>query len=131
MSSLFNEIGLPGGSTFNHRVEDDQELVHTGGQCHLLRLLFLTEALVERLNDGIAPGCHQGCHVQHGSDLSTSAPNHLLASMLATVMIERSYPHQATNLLVAETAQLWQVHEERTRGDFSYTRHAFEQIDPL
>jgi hypothetical protein len=58
MSSLFNEIGLPGGSTFNHRVENDQELMHTGGQCHLLWLAFLTEAFIERLNDGIAPGCH-------------------------------------------------------------------------
>ena len=33
MSSLFDEIELPRGGTFNHRVEDDQELVHTGGQC--------------------------------------------------------------------------------------------------
>ncbi len=50
MSSLFDEIRLPRGSTFNHGVEDDQELVHTGGQCHLLWLAFLTEAFIERLN---------------------------------------------------------------------------------
>ena len=29
MSSLFDEIGLPRGGTFNHRVENNQELVHT------------------------------------------------------------------------------------------------------
>ena len=110
MSSLFDEIGLPRGGPFNHRVEDDQELVHTGGQCHLLRLAFLAKSLVERLNHWIASTCHQGCHVQHGSNLGASAPNDLFPSTFATVVIKWRDSHQATNLLVAQTPQLWQVH---------------------
>ena len=45
MSSLFNKIGLPRGGTFNHRVENNQKLVHTSVLCFKKQKQYLSEEL--------------------------------------------------------------------------------------
>ena len=54
---------------FHHVVENREPLSHTGGECHLLGLSCVTQALVETANDGIAAGPHQGRHVQCCPDM--------------------------------------------------------------
>jgi hypothetical protein len=56
LSWLSSGIGImfvPRGAMVQHRVENRQQLAHTGGECHLRGFPNRPQALIERLEDGI------------------------------------------------------------------------------
>src|SRR3954470_23763114 len=67
--------GLPGDPLAQHRVEDEQELVHGGGESDLLRFSGGEQPLVEGPEDGIVPHGYQGAHIQGGSYAGAAAPD--------------------------------------------------------
>lgn len=73
----------------HHGVEDREQLMHGGNQGHFLGFSPLEQALVEGPNDGIMPGCHEGCHGQRGADSGSPTHNLAFAPHLSTIAIHR------------------------------------------
>src|SRR5918997_673176 len=98
MSRVLN-IRSPGLLMFDHRVQDDQELAHAGGQSHFPGLARRTKAVVKGLDDGvISAGC-QSSHIEGSPDSGPSAPDRPFAPETATVSIEGSDSYQSGNLV--------------------------------
>src|SRR5687768_6164067 len=57
----------PGGAVAQQGVEDEQQLVHAGGERHLLGLAGGTEPLIEGAQDGVVPNGDERAHVQGGA----------------------------------------------------------------
>ena len=68
---------------FEHRIQDRQQFAHAGHQRHFLAFPRRTQALIERVNDGIVAGGHDGRHVEGRAHLR-AAPQ--------TVRFPRSVP---------------------------------------
>jgi|CXWL01.1.fsa_nt_gi hypothetical protein len=48
---------------FEHRIQDDQQFPHAGGQRHLFGFASRTQALIERVDHRIEPSGHEGTDV--------------------------------------------------------------------
>src|SRR5918992_2086702 len=127
MSRVLN-IRSPGLLMFDHRVQDDQELAHAGGQSHFPGLARRTKAVVKGLDDGvISAGC-QSSHIEGSPDPGPSAPDHSFAPEAATVPIKRGNSHQGGNLVAAQSAQFREISQQ---GDGHYPadpRDAAQQV---
>src|SRR6185503_11146051 len=87
LSSTLNQFCAPGGPMFQHRIQHDQQLPHTSGQHHLLRLARGAQALVARTYDRIAARRHERGHIEHRPDLRPAAPDRALPAPRPTVTI--------------------------------------------
>ena len=77
----------------HHRVEDDQQLAHAGGDGHFLGLARGTQALVEVPDHRIVADGHQLPHVEGGSNLAPSSPHRAFSSQGSAVTVEGSDTH--------------------------------------
>lgn len=89
-----------------HRVEDRQQLEHTGGQGDLLRLARGEEPLVERPDDGVVAGGDERAHIQRRAQPRPPAPDTVLAPQLARVAVEGRNARERGDLLGVEGAEL-------------------------
>src|SRR3954470_22031107 len=90
----------PGGAVLEDRVEDEQQLAHTGHQRYLLRLTAGAQSLVEFLDGRVEARGHQGSHVQNFSHSLSPAPYRCaMSAQRARVAVERSDTHQGRKLL--------------------------------
>ena len=90
---VFSGIGSdrgPWAAVSHHGVEDDQEFVHTGGDCHLIGFALGLEALEERLDYGIAADRVEGGHVERGAHLGTAATDGPRLAAVAAFVVEGS-----------------------------------------
>ena len=65
----------PRRATLQHRIQDREQLAHTGRERRLLRLPRLTEALIERPNDSVPPRGDQRGHIEGRPHMGAAAPN--------------------------------------------------------
>ena len=89
-----------------HRVEDEQELVHGGGESDLLGFSGGEQPLVEWPEDGIVPHGYQAAHIQSGSYAGAAAPDDAPPTQDAAFAVERRHPNERGDLLAIERAQL-------------------------
>ena len=59
---------------FKHRVQDGEQLTHTGGKSYLFGLPCGTETLVEAPDNGVITRRHQGSHVESCPYRGLSSP---------------------------------------------------------
>ena len=103
----------PGGTVFEHRIQDDEQLAHARRERHLFGFPGGTQALIERTNDEIEAGGHECGHVEHGTDLRTAAPDRAFPPPRPTVPIQRRHPHQGADLFTGQGAELRQIRQQR------------------
>jgi hypothetical protein len=97
---------------FDHRVQDNQELAHAGGQSYFPGLARRTKAVVKGLDDGvISAGC-ESRHIEGSPYPGPPAPDHPFASEAATVSVEGGDTYQSGNLVAAQSAQFRKVGQE-------------------
>ena len=87
---------------FEHGIENDQELAHTGGKGDFLGFPGSTESLVEGANYGIEARGDNGVHVQDGPHVSPATPHRAFAAQRAAVAIEGCDADQGRNLFMCQ-----------------------------
>jgi len=93
-------------------VEEDQEFSHTGHQGHFGRFACLAEALVELVDDRIAPGGREGGHVEDVPDLDPAAPDGPMAVEATAVPVQRGQADQGGDLASVELSEFGQVSQQ-------------------
>jgi len=73
---------------FEHCIQDGQQLTHASGQGYLFGFASGAQTLIERPDHGIVTSGDQGPHVQHGSNMSPSAPHGAFFPQGSAVSIE-------------------------------------------
>ena len=108
----------------DHGIEDGEQLVHAGGEGHLLGFACLAEAPVEDPNYRVAASGHvEGC--SHGG---SSTPHRALAPQGPAVPVKWGHPGQSRDLFASQGAQFRQVGQEGQRQDRTNPRDASEQV---
>jgi hypothetical protein len=74
-----------------HGVEHDDEFAHASGERDLGFLARCEQSRVKGAQGRIMASCHQGAHIEHGTNLGTTAPNRPCTTELAAVVVERRY----------------------------------------
>ena len=128
-----DDLRLAGGMrppcpVLHHRVEDRQQLPHTGRQGHLLGLARRTQALVERADHGIESGGHEGAHVEDRTHLCATAPDRARASQHPTVAIERGHADQGRDLLAGQRAKFRQCRQQRRCHHRPHAGRALQEL---
>jgi hypothetical protein len=101
----------------HHSVEDEQQLVHAGGQGHLLGLAGGAQAGIEGPNDGVMAGGDERGHVEDRAHPSAPTPHDAPPPPAATLAVERSDPHERGDRLAVEATELGQVGQQgQSRG---------------
>jgi len=91
---------LPLGHCLHNSVENCYRLPHTGGECHLVGLASIHQALVESSDDRVTLGCHQRCHVQDSSQTGSPTPHRSSSVHGATVAVKGSHYDRCGDLTV-------------------------------
>ncbi len=107
-------------------VHVEEQLPHDGGQGYFTGLVAFSEALVERLQDGIAAAAAEGCHVQNGTNLSSSAADTALAFHRATLARPRGQAGQRRGPAAIHGSQLGQE-DQRQQGGAKTDAFDFDQ----
>ena len=94
----------------HHRIQDREQLAHTGDECDLLGLASRDEAKVEGANNRVASGRDKRAHVEHGADRRAASPEDSLASEGAAVI-------EAYRMLVAPALLKDVLNEPTASGD--------------
>jgi hypothetical protein len=121
-------IPPPRRAMLHHGVENGEELSHTGGERHFLRLPRHTEALGEGANHGIAAGRHQRRHRQGRPHMSAAAPHGAFAAERPAITVQRGDPDECGTLLPAQGPQLGEIRNERPSEPWPHPWHRAEQI---
>ena len=103
---------LPGGVGFDDGVADGEQLAHTRRQGHLLGLACGQQALITGSDGWVAPGSHQGCHIQSRPQLPPAALHGAFAPPLSAVPVVGSDPGQGGDFLMAVLSQFGQLSDE-------------------
>src|SRR5918999_1288131 len=111
MSRVLN-IRSPGLLMLDHRVQDDQELAHAGGQSHFPGLARRTKAVVKGLDDGFIPVGGKARHIKGSPHSGLSAPDSPFAPEAAAVSIEGGDSYQRGNPVAAQSAQFRKVGQQ-------------------
>src|ERR1700683_444648 len=92
----------PDGPMFEHGVENDQQLAHGRGERQLGGFTAAAKTQIKSLECGIETHCRESGHVEHGPDLSASAPHCAFAAQGAAVAVEWCDPDQLGDLMPIE-----------------------------
>ena len=92
-----------------HRIEDKQQLAHTGSQGKLPGLAGGYKTCVQATEDGVASTAYQGSHIQGRTDGSPPTPDSPFTAHGATVAIEWRQSHQRSDLLTTKGAEFGQI----------------------
>jgi hypothetical protein len=68
-------IGSLGDSMFDHRIQDNEQLVHAGDQRRFFGLSSCEELVIEGLDDGVPFRRSERGHVQGRPDYRSAAPD--------------------------------------------------------
>ncbi len=85
-----------------HRVENTEQLAHTGHQRHLFGLASFQEPLIEGSDGRIVLGGYQGSHIEGGPYPGPAAPDSTPSPHQPTVPVQGSHSHQGANLLTGQ-----------------------------
>src|SRR4051812_47992487 len=88
---------LPGSLFLHQGVDDRQQFVSDGNECHFGRLATLAETLVESLGHWVVTCGAEGSHVQHVAYLFSSPDDVALTGGRSAVVGNRGKPHQLTD----------------------------------
>lgn len=114
---------------FDHGVEDDEELAHTGGDDDLERLSSGFKALREDTDHGVVSLCGEGCHIEGTADMRASTPNGTLTLEFPAVAIEGGQAGESTDLLAIELSEFRKIGEERYGRGRPDTGRTAEDLD--
>jgi hypothetical protein len=117
-------LRLPAKMVLGDRVQDRQQLPHTGRQGHLRRLARAAQAFVERVEHRMIAPRHEGAHLPGGPHGSTAPPDRPAAPAGAAVTSHGGHPTQGGQPLAAPRAHLRPVAPPRTGTDRAHTRDA-------
>src|SRR5215213_416743 len=119
----------PGGTVFEDRVEDGEQLAHARHQRHHLGLTTGAQSLVELLDSRVIARGYRCSHAQNRPHPLPPAPRRAPPPQRARVAVERSDAHQGRQLLGRElpAAQFGQLGQEGPREHGAYPRHATQQ----
>ena len=113
----------------DHGVEDREELVHARGERQFFGFMQGEQALLEGSDQRITAGGHEGGHVQRGAHGRPATPDHALATLGATVLIEWRQSNQRSDVLVRDPAEFGQVGQQgRTEHRSNAGRRAEELV---
>ena len=115
----------------DHRVKDDQELTHAGGEGDLLGLACCQEPLIEGAKDWIVAHRDQGRHIESGAHSSAPAPAGPLPPALAAVTAERGYANKGGDLPAGEGAQFRETGQQREGQGRADAWHAAQEVFTL
>src|SRR5919199_695741 len=110
------ERRTPGGALTQDRVQNEEQLVHTGRKGDLLGFAGSAQALVEGADDGIVPRGDQRSQVQGRAHPGPSASDDAPAAQRAALTVERGDADEGGDLLAAEPAQRGQLSEQGEGG---------------
>jgi len=119
---------LPAGFTPHHGIEDDEDLAHAGSPGHLVGLSGPQEPLIELSDDGIAAGGRHGAHVEHRTDVASSAPDLALSLVGTAVAVQRGNAHQGGDLAAVQGAEFRQSGDHRRGRDGAHAGEALEDL---
>ena len=115
----------------DHRIQDDQQLAHAGGEGHFLGLACCQEPLIEGGKDWIVADGDQGRHIQSRAHVGTPSPTGSLPAELATVPAERGYANESGDLPAVECAQFGEAGQQGEGQGWADARYAAQQVFPL
>src|SRR5437879_532762 len=98
LSSLL-DIRSPWRSMFDHRIQDDKQLVHAGDQRHLFGLPSREELMIEGLDDGVPFGRGERGHIEGCPDHRSATPDGALAVQRAAIAVVGRHPDKGGQLL--------------------------------
>ncbi len=112
----------------HHRIQDEQQLMHTRRQRHLRGLAGRPQPGVERLNHRIAAAGGQGPHIEHRPDRRAPARHRAATPLGPAVPVERGHPDQGGDLLAIQGAQLRETGEQGPREHRAHPGRALQQL---
>ena len=118
----------PHSATFEHVVENEDQLSHASYNCDLPTLPSGPEALVEGPDYRVVSPGDNGSHVKDSSDLSAPAPNDAFTPIDTAVSVKRSDTHKMCNRFAVQGAQLGQLGKKGQRSDRTDPRGALEDL---
>ncbi len=119
---------VPSSTASEHIVEDQKELSHAGGQCHLVGLSRIHQTLVKGPDDRVEANGNGGSHVQHLTHMRSATPDSASAPEGAAVPIQRGNSDEGSDLIAIQSAQLREVSQKGSRGYWTYT---FDTVQKL
>lgn len=120
--------GLPRLTGLEHGVHDGQHLVHARHDDDLGHLAGELQPLGKLGDDGVVADGGVGGHVQHASNVGTSAPDVSASVALAAVVGQRSQAHELGNLAPVEPAEFGAQAEHRTAEHGAHAGDAAQQV---
>src|SRR5262245_59521599 len=124
-------LRIPVRIRFDHGVEDDQELAHTGGEDHLGDFAGGFQALTELLEDGVMLHPHQGRHVEDTAQRLATAADEAFTGVVTAVVGEGSHADECGDFLPVEFAEFRELGDEGGSGHVPDTGHGFEKLETL
>lgn len=106
---------IPAFIIFDHSVQDDKELAHTGCKGDLRRFSGLFKTFIKRLNSWVETRCGNGCHVKHGSQSTSAAPDDAFTFEFSAVAVHRRNANKGCYLFAVQASQLWKAGNEHGR----------------
>src|SRR5574342_400416 len=113
---------------FDHRIQNREQLAHTGDQSDFEKFALGGQTFVEVSNHGVASSGDQRRHVQSAAHRSSATPNGAPTLEQAAITVEGSQANQSRDLLAVECAKFRQLGEQRTAGHWAYTGGGSEQL---
>jgi len=115
----------------HHGVQDEQQLVHAGGQGELLGLAGGAQAGREVPDDGVMAGGDERGHEEDRAHAGASAPHDAPPPPAATLAVKRSDPHERGHRLAVEATEFRQVGQQgQSRGRADPRDAAHEVLAP-
>jgi len=112
----------------HHGVQDEQQLVHAGGQGDLLGFAGGAQACIEVPNDRVVAGSDERGHVENRAHARASAPHDAPPSPAAALAVKRSDSHERRNCLAVEATELGQVGQQGQRRGRADPRDAAQEV---
>ena len=113
----------------DHRIENGQQLAHTGDDGDLLRFAGGDLAGIEALNHTIESAGSERGHVEGAPDLGAPAEDATLATHLFGIAVEGSEPDQGRDLPTSNGAEFQHVGDQAGDGGGPDAAHAGGQVE--
>lgn len=111
-----------------HRIQDGQQLAHTGNQRHFFGFSCCNQPHVKRFYHWIEAGCYECSHVKRAPHSRPTTKNGSSASHGARVPIDWCYSHESANFSSREPTQLRNLCQQCGHG---HSADALNATQPL
>lgn len=122
---------IPSFVLSEHRVQDSQQLTHTGNQRHLFDLSGCKKTYVKGFDHRIKPGCHKRSHVKRRSNSGPTTKNSSSTSHGSGVPVYRCHTHKCTDFTSREIAQLRHFRQQCCGSHGANTLNAAQSLSKL